>query len=249
MPQIVLLRHGESDWNLSNRFSGWTDIDLTDTGRDEAARSGKLLAKEGFTFDVAYTSVLKRAIRTLWIVLDEMDLMWIPVVRNWRLNERHYGALQGLNKAETAAEHGDEQVLIWRRSYDVPPPPLEPSDNRHPGHDARYASISQTELPLTEALSDTVTRFVPYWEDTIRPDIEAGKRVLIVAHGNSLRALVKHLDNMSNEDVIDLNIPTGIPLVYDLDDRLSPLGHRYLGDQAEVQAAMAAVAAQGKSQQ
>lgn len=247
MPQVVLLRHGESDWNLSNRFSGWTDVDLTDTGREEAARSGRLLQEEGFTFDVAYTSVLKRAIRTLWIVLDEMDLMWLPVIRDWRLNERHYGALQGLNKAETAAEHGEEQVLLWRRSYDVPPPALSPDDERHPGRDPRYASIPADEMPLTEALKETVARFVPYWESTIAPDIRAGKRVLIVAHGNSLRALVKHLDNISDADIIDLNIPTGVPLVYDLADDLTPLGSRYLGDQAVVEAAVAAVAAQGRA--
>ena len=247
MPQVVLLRHGESDWNLSNRFSGWTDVDLTDTGREEAARSGRLLLEEGFTFDVAYTSVLKRAIRTLWIVLDEMDLMWIPVVRDWRLNERHYGALQGLNKAETAAEHGEEQVLLWRRSYDVPPPALTPDDERHPGRDPRYASIPEGEMPLTESLKETVARFVPYWESTIAPDIRAGRRVLVVAHGNSLRALVKHLDNISDADIIDLNIPTGVPLVYDLADDLTPQGSRYLGDQAAVEAAVAAVAAQGRA--
>ena len=249
MHQVVLLRHGESDWNLSNRFSGWTDIDLTDTGREEAARSAKLLLEEGLTFDVAYTSVLKRAIRTLWIVLDDMDLMWIPVIRNWRLNERHYGALQGLNKAETAEKHGDEQVLLWRRSYDVPPPELEPDDERHPGRDPRYASIPSGDMPLTEALKDTVARFVPYWRDVIAPDIAAGKRVLIVAHGNSLRALVKHLDGISDADIIDLNIPTGVPLVYDLDDDLRPTGSRYLGDQAAIEEAMAAVAAQGKAAQ
>ena len=249
MPQVVLLRHGESDWNLSNRFSGWTDVDLTDTGREEATRSGQLLVEEGFTFDVAYTSVLKRAIRTLWIVLDEMDLMWLPVIRNWRLNERHYGALQGLNKAETAAEHGEEQVLLWRRSYDVPPPAFDPGDERHPGREARYASLTASEMPLTESLKETVARFAPYWEGTVAPDIRAGKRVLIVAHGNSLRALVKHLDNISDSDIIDLNIPTGVPLVYDLDDNLTPTGHRYLGDQAAVEQAMAAVAAQGKASQ
>lgn len=247
MPQVVLLRHGESDWNLSNRFSGWTDVDLTDTGREEAARSGRLLLEEGFTFDVAYTSVLKRAIRTLWVVLDEMDLMWLPVIRDWRLNERHYGALQGLNKAETAAEHGEEQVLLWRRSYDVPPPALTPDDERHPGRDRRYNAIPDGEMPLTEALKETVARFVPYWESAIAPDIRAGKRVLIVAHGNSLRALVKHLDNISDADIIDLNIPTGVPLVYDLADDLTPQGSRYLGDQAAVEAAVAAVAAQGRA--
>ena len=247
MPQIVLLRHGESEWNLSNRFSGWTDVDLTDTGREEAARSAQLLAEEGFTFDVAYTSVLKRAVRTLWIVLDGMDLMWIPVVRDWRLNERHYGALQGLNKAETAERHGDEQVLLWRRSYDVPPPELDPGDERHPARDPRYASADAATLPLTEALKDTVARFVPYWESVIAPDVAAGRRVLIVAHGNSLRALVKHLDGISDADIIDLNIPTGVPLVYDLDDDLRPTGSRYLGDQAAIAEAVAAVAAQGKA--
>ncbi len=247
MPQVVLLRHGESDWNLSNRFSGWTDVDLTDTGREEAARSGRVLLEEGFTFDVAYTSVLKRAIRTLWLVLDEMDLMWIPVVRDWRLNERHYGALQGLNKAETAAEHGEEQVLLWRRSYDVPPPALTTDDERHPGRDPRYGSVPASEMPLTESLKETVARFVPYWESTIAPDIRAGRRVLIVAHGNSLRALVKHLDNISDAEIIDLNIPTGVPLVYDLADDLTPQGSRYLGDQAAVEAAVAAVAAQGRA--
>lgn len=247
MPQLVLLRHGESDWNLTNRFSGWTDVDLTDTGRNEASNSGKLLLEEGFGFDVAYTSVLKRAIHTLWIVLDEMDLAWIPVIRDWRLNERHYGALQGLNKAETAAKHGDEQVLVWRRSYDTPPPELDPTDERHPSRDPRYASIPSQQLPLTESLKGTVARFVPYWEGTIAPDIRAGKRVLVVAHGNSLRALVKHLDGISDNDIIDLNIPTGVPLVYELDDRLRPISHRYLGDQAAIEQAMASVAAQGKA--
>ena len=225
MPQVVLLRHGESDWNLSNRFSGWTDVDLTGTGREEAARSARLLLEEGFTFDVAYTSVLKRAIRTLWIVLDEMDLMWLPVIRDWRLNERHYGALQGLNKAETAAEHGEEQVLLWRRSYDVPPPALTPDDERHPGQDRRYNAVPDGEMPLTESLKETVARFVPYWESAIAPDIRAGKRVLIVAHGNSLRALVKHLDNISDADIIDLNIPTGVP------PRLRPGGRPHAAGQ------------------
>ena len=247
MHQVVLLRHGESEWNLTNRFSGWTDIDLTEQGVKEARAGGQLLKDEGFTFDIAYTSVLKRAIRTLWLVLDEMDLMWLPVVRNWRLNERHYGALQGLNKAETAAEHGDEQVLIWRRSYDVPPPALEQKDERNPGHDPRYNSLSREELPLTESLKECVERFVPYWQQTIAPDIIAGKRVLIAAHGNSLRALVKYLDDVSDEDIVDLNIPTGVPLVYELDDTLKPISHRYLGDAAEIEAAMAAVAAQGKA--
>ena len=247
MYQVVLLRHGESEWNLSNQFSGWTDVDLTDNGRREAKAAGELLKSEGFTFDVAYTSVLKRAIRTLWIVMDEMDLMWMPVVRNWRLNERHYGALQGLNKAETAAKHGDEQVLIWRRSYDVPPPALEVTDARHPRNDQRYASLSDTDLPATESLKECVARFVPYWENTIGPDIKAGKRVIITAHGNSLRALVKYLDNISEADIIDLNIPTGAPLVYELDQDLAPISHRYLGDQSAIDAAMAAVAAQGKA--
>ena len=249
MHQVVLLRHGESVWNLENRFSGWTDVDLTDTGREEAARSGKLLLDEGFTFDAAYTSVLKRAVRTLWIVLDEMDLMWIPVVRSWRLNERHYGALQGLNKAETAAEHGEEQVQVWRRSFDVPPPALEPTDPRHPRNDQRYAGLTPDELPLTESLEQTIARFVPYWSGTIAPEIEAGKRVLIAAHGNSLRALVKHLDNVSDEEIVDLNIPTGVPLVYDLDDDLRPVGHRYLGDAEEIERAMAQVASQGRAPQ
>jgi 2,3-bisphosphoglycerate-dependent phosphoglycerate mutase len=248
MPQIVLLRHGESEWNLSNRCSGWTDVDLTETGIAEARSAGQLLKNEGLTFDMAFTSVLKRAIRTLWLVMDEMDLMWIPVGRDWRLNERHYGALQGLNKPETAAKHGDEQVLIWRRSYDTPPPALEPSDDRHPGKDLRYSTLSPTELPLTESLKDTVARFLPYWESAIAPEIKAGKRVLITAHGNSLRALVKHLDNVTDADIIDLNIPTGVPLVYDLDSNLNPLSSRYLGDQAAIEAAMASVAAQGKSQ-
>ncbi len=247
MPQLVLLRHGESTWNLENRFTGWTDVDLTETGREEARTAGQALKEEGFTFDIAYTSVLKRAIRTLWIVQDEMDLMWIPVVRHWRLNERHYGALQGLNKAETAAQHGEEQVKIWRRSFDVPPPPLESDDPRYPGKDPRYAGLTRSELPLTESLKDTIARFLPYWQSTIGPDVRAGKRVLIVAHGNSLRALVKHLDGISNQEIIELNIPTGIPLVYDLDDDLGPLGHRYLGSAEMVEQAMTQVASQGKA--
>jgi 2,3-bisphosphoglycerate-dependent phosphoglycerate mutase len=247
MPQIVLLRHGESEWNLTNLFSGWVDVDLTETGVKEARSAGTLLKAEGFTFDAVYTSVLKRAIRTMWLVLDEMDLMWLPVHRSWRLNERHYGALQGLNKAETAAEHGEEQVLIWRRSYDVPPPALTEDDERHPGRDPRYASLTKAELPLSESLKDTAARFIPHWGNVIAPDIRAGKRVLVVAHGNSLRALVKHLDEVSETDIIDLNIPTGVPLVYDLDDDLKPLGHRYLGDAAAIEAAMTQVAAQGKA--
>ena len=245
MYQVVLLRHGESEWNLSNRFSGWKDVDLTETGRVEAAEAGRLLKADGYEFDIAYTSVLKRAIRTLWIVLDEMDLMWIPVIRDWRLNERSYGALQCLNKAETAAEHGDEQVLIWRRSYDVPPPALDRADERHPANDRRYASLSKDELPDTESLKTTVARFVPYWEQTIAPQIKAGERVLITAHGNSLRALVKYLDNVSDEEIVDLNIPTGAPLLYELDDDLKPISHRYLGDPEAIAKAMAAVAAQG----
>lgn len=247
MPQLVLLRHGESEWNLTNLFSGWVDVDLTETGIQEARSAGTLLKAEGCTFDAVYTSVLKRAIRTMWLVLDEMDLMWLPVHRSWRLNERHYGALQGLNKAETAAEHGEEQVLIWRRSYDVPPPALTEDDERHPGRDPRYAGLTKAELPLSESLKDTAARFIPHWRDVIAPDIRAGKRVLVVAHGNSLRALVKHLDEVSEIDIIDLNIPTGVPLVYDLDDDLKPLGRRYLGDAAAIEAAMAQVAAQGKA--
>lgn len=245
MYQVVLLRHGESEWNLSNRFSGWKDVDLTETGRAEAIAAGRLLKGEGFDFDLAYTSVLRRAIRTLWIVLDEMELMWIPVVRDWRLNERSYGALQGLNKAETAAEHGEEQVLIWRRSYDVPPPALDRTDERHPANDRRYATLTKEELPDTESLKTTVSRFVPYWHQIIAPQIKAGKRVLITAHGNSLRALVKYLDNVSDEDIIDLNIPTGAPLLYELDGELKPITHRYLGDPDAIAEAMASVAAQG----
>jgi 2,3-bisphosphoglycerate-dependent phosphoglycerate mutase len=244
--KLVLIRHGESDWNRENRFTGWTDVDLSDKGRKEALEGAQVLKRDGFIFDVAYTSVLKRAIRTLWIVLDEMDLMWIPVYRSWRLNERHYGALQGLNKAETAAKFGEAQVKIWRRSYDVPPPALEENDPRYPGRDPRYASLSKDELPLTECLKDTVARFLPLWHNTIAPEIRSGKRVLIAAHGNSLRALVKYLDNVSEEDIVELNIPTGMPLVYELDDELKPLKHYYLGDPEKVKAAMEAVAAQGK---
>jgi len=246
MHRLVLLRHGESVWNQENRFTGWTDVDLNDKGLAEAREAGRLMAAEKFEFDNARTSVLKRAIRTLWIALDEMDLMWIPVHRSWRLNERHYGALQGLNKAETAAQHGEAQVKIWRRSYDTPPPPLTPDDPRHPSRDRRYASLSPSELPLTESLKDTVARFLPYWHDAIAPDIKAGKRLLIAAHGNSLRALVKYLDNVSEQDILDVNIPTGIPLVYLLNEDLKPLQKYYLGDQEAVQAKMAAVANQGK---
>ncbi len=247
MTKLVLVRHGESTWNQENRFTGWTDVDLTEKGLAEARKAGQLLKSEGFIFDIAYTSVLKRAIRTLWTILDEMDLMWVPVVRDWRLNERHYGALQGLNKAETAAKYGEEQVLIWRRAYDIAPPPLEPGDERWPGHDPRYKDLPKTDLPLTECLADTVRRFMPLWNDVIAPQIKAGKRVIIAAHGNSLRALVKYLDNISNEDIVNLNIPTGMPIVYDLDDDLKPLGHRYLGDPEEVRKAMEAVASQGKA--
>jgi len=244
--KLVLVRHGESDWNKQNRFTGWTDVDLSEKGREEAREGGQVLKREGFTFDVAYTSVLKRAIRTLWSVLDEMDLMWIPVYRSWRLNERHYGALQGLNKAETAEKFGEAQVKIWRRSYDIPPPALEESDERFPGRDPRYASLSKQELPLTECLKDTVARFMPLWQDTIAPEIRKGKKVLIAAHGNSLRALVKYLDNISEAEIVELNIPTGMPLVYELDDDLKPIRHYYLGDPDKVKAAMEAVAAQGK---
>jgi 2,3-bisphosphoglycerate-dependent phosphoglycerate mutase len=246
MIKLVLLRHGESTWNRENRFTGWTDVDLSDKGRQEAKEAGEVLRASGYTFDVAYTSVLKRAIRTLWIVLDEMDLMWIPVHRSWRLNERHYGALQGLNKAETAAKFGEEQVKIWRRSYDIRPPALTPEDERYPGRDPRYASLSKSELPLTECLKDTVIRFLPLWQETIVPEIQAGKRVLIAAHGNSLRALVKYLDHISDQDIVELNIPTGMPLVYELDDNLKAVNRYYLGDPEKVKAAMDAVAAQGK---
>jgi 2,3-bisphosphoglycerate-dependent phosphoglycerate mutase len=247
MLRLVLLRHGESTWNRENRFTGWTDVDLTEKGRAEARDAGRLMAAERFEFDVAYTSVLKRAIRTLWIALDEMDLMWIPEHRSWRLNERHYGALQGLNKAETAAQHGEAQVKIWRRSYDIAPPPLTPDDPRHPSHDRRYSGLLASELPLTESLKDTVARFLPHWHETIAPDIRAGRKVLIAAHGNSLRALVKYLDNVPDEEIVELNIPTGIPLVYLLNDDLQPLQKFYLGDQEAVKAAAAAVADQGKA--
>ena len=246
MKKLVLIRHGESDWNRENRFTGWTDVDLSEKGLAEAHEGGCVLKAGGYVFDVAYTSVLKRAIRTLWIVLDEMDLMWIPVVRTWRLNERHYGALQGLNKAETAAKFGEDQVKVWRRSYDVPPPALEPADERYPGHDPRYKTLTKQELPLTECLKDTVARFLPYWHETVAPAVRRGERVLIAAHGNSLRALVKYLDNVSDEEIIGLNIPTGVPLVYELDDDLKPIRHYYLGDQEKIKAAMDAVAAQGR---
>jgi 2,3-bisphosphoglycerate-dependent phosphoglycerate mutase len=247
MYKLVLLRHGESDWNRENRFTGWTDVDLSQTGIGEAHRAGRALLDRGLTFDVAYTSLLKRAIRTLWIVLDEMDLMWIPVHRSWRLNERHYGALQGLNKAETAAKHGEQQVKVWRRSYDVPPPALDPSDSRHPGHDRRYAGLAAAELPRTESLKDTVARFLPYWRETIAPAVRAGNRVLIAAHGNSLRALVKHLDGISDNDIVELNIPTGIPLLYELDADLRPIRHEYLGSPEQVREAQEAVSRQGQA--
>ncbi len=247
MKTLVLLRHGESTWNRENRFTGWTDVDLTERGVAEARRAGQQLGEEGLQFDVAYTSVLKRAIRTLWIVLDELDQMWIPVHRSWRLNERHYGALQGLNKAETARKYGDQQVLVWRRSYDTPPPTLDSSDERFPGSEPRYADLDPRDIPLTECLEDTVARFLPFWHETIAPDMRAGKRVIIAAHGNSLRALVKYLDDVSDEDIVSLNIPTGVPLVYELDDSLKPVSSRYLGDADEVQQAMQAVANQGRS--
>jgi 2,3-bisphosphoglycerate-dependent phosphoglycerate mutase len=246
MIKLVLLRHGESTWNKENRFTGWTDVDLSERGREEAAAAGRLLKEGGYTFDVAYTSVLKRAIRTLGIALDTMDLLWVPVTKDWRLNERHYGALQGLNKAETAAKHGEEQVKIWRRAYDIPPPPLAPDDSRHPYRDPRYANLPASALPLTESLKDTVARVVPYWQSSIAPEIRSGRRVLIAAHGNSLRALVMHLDNMSDADIVELNIPTGIPLVYELHDDLSPIRHYYLGDPAAAAAAAARVAGQSK---
>jgi 2,3-bisphosphoglycerate-dependent phosphoglycerate mutase len=247
MYKVVLLRHGESEWNRENRFTGWTDVDLSEKGLGEAKAAGKLLKAEGFTFDIGFTSVLKRAIRTQALALDEMDLLWIPIIRDWRLNERHYGGLQGLNKAETAAKYGEQQVKIWRRSYDIPPPPLETSDPRFPGHDRRYANLTPAELPKTECLKDTVARFLPMWHEVIAPTIKSGKRVMIAAHGNSLRALVKYLDNISEGEIIELNIPTGIPLVYELDDNLKPIKHYYLGDQAAIAAAMNAVANQGKA--
>ena len=244
---LVLLRHGLSTWNQENRFTGWTDVDLADLGRAEAAEAGRLLKDGGYTFDIAYTSVLKRAIRTLWIALDVLDQMWIPVEKSWRLNERHYGALQGLNKAETATQYGDAQVKIWRRSFDIPPPALTSDDPRHPSRDARYASLKPGELPLTESLKDTIARFLPYWHETMAPAIRSGQRVLIAAHGNSLRALVKYLDNVPESEIVELNIPTGIPLVYELDAELRPICHYYLGDPAAAAAAAARVANQAKT--
>ncbi len=246
MYKIVLLRHGESIWNKENRFTGWTDVDLSEKGIEEAKKCGQLLKKEGFTFDMAFTSVLKRAIRTLWLTLDQMDLMWIPVHNTWRLNERHYGGLQGLNKSETAAKYGEDQVLIWRRSYDIQPPALEVTDERYPGNDPRYKNMDKKDLPLTECLKDTVARFLPYWHETIAPKVKEGKKVIIAAHGNSLRALVKYLDNVSDEAIVQLNIPTGMPLVYELDKDLKPIKSYYLGDPDEVAKAMASVANQGK---
>jgi 2,3-bisphosphoglycerate-dependent phosphoglycerate mutase len=247
MYKVILLRHGESTWNKENRFTGWTDVDLTDKGMEEASTAGKIMKENGFQFDVAYVSVLKRALRTLWLALEEMDQLWIPWIKTWRLNERHYGALQGLNKAETAALHGEEKVKIWRRSYDVPPPPLDKKDPRYPGNQAVYQDMDKKDIPLTECLKDTVERFLPYWHETIAPAIKSGKKVLIAAHGNSLRALVKYLDNMTDEAIIELNIPTGVPLVYELDKNLKPVKHYYLGDQETIKKAMDAVASQGKA--
>jgi 2,3-bisphosphoglycerate-dependent phosphoglycerate mutase len=246
MYKMVLLRHGESVWNKENLFTGWTDIDLSEQGKEEAIEAGKILKREGYVFDIAYTSVLKRAIRTLWIVLDEMDLMWIPVVRDWRLNERHYGALQGLNKAQTAEKYGETQVKLWRRSYDVPPPALEEKDPRWPGHDLRYSTLTKAQLPLTECLKDTVVRFLPAWHDVIAPTVRSGKRVIVVAHGNSMRALVKYLDNVSDDEIVGLNIPTGMPLVYELNEEMKPIRSYYLGDPEKVKKAMESVANQAK---
>ena len=247
MYKLVLIRHGESTWNLENRFTGWTDVDLTDTGIAQAKAAGALLKAENFDFDLAYTSVLKRATRTLWHVLDEMDRTWLPVVHSWRLNERHYGALQGLNKAETAKKYGDAQVLAWRRSYDTPPPALSPDDERYEGRDRRYAKLQAGEVPLTECLKDTVARVLPFWNESMAPAIKAGKRVVMAAHGNSIRALIKYLDEVSDEAIVELNIPNGIPLVYELDAQLKPIRHYYLGDSDSIAKAAAAVAAQGKA--
>ncbi|MFH1092789.1 MAG: 2,3-diphosphoglycerate-dependent phosphoglycerate mutase [Candidatus Omnitrophota bacterium] len=248
MYKVVLLRHGESTWNKENKFTGWTDVDLSVKGIVEAKEAAKTLKKERYSFDIAFTSVLKRAIRTLWITLDGMDLMWIPVFRSWRLNERHYGALQGLNKAETAAKYGDAQVLVWRRSYDIAPPALKKTDPRYPGNNPRYKDMDKKDIPLTECLKDTVARFLPYWHETISPAIKSGKRVLIAAHGNSLRALVKYLDNVSEEEIVELNIPTGVPLVYELNKDLRPIKHYYLGNEQAIANAMKAVANQGKAE-
>jgi 2,3-bisphosphoglycerate-dependent phosphoglycerate mutase len=247
MYKIVLVRHGESVWNKENKFTGWTDVDLSEKGKQEAQAAGQLLKKENFTFDLAYTSVLKRAVKTLWSILDEMDLQWIEVIRNWKLNERHYGALQGLNKAETAAKYGEDKVKIWRRSYDIPPMSLDKKDDRYPGNDIRYSTLSDTELPLTECLKDTVARVVPYWEKVIIPSIKSGRKIIIAAHGNSLRALVKHLDKIDDAEIVNLNIPTAMPLVYELDKDMNPIKHCYLGDPEAVKKAMDAVANQGKA--
>ena len=247
MHKLVLIRHGESTWNLENRFTGWTDVDLTETGVAQAKNAGVLLRNEGYDFDLAYTSVLKRATRTLWHTLDEMDRTWLPVVHSWRLNERHYGALQGLNKAETAKKYGDEQVLVWRRSYDTPPPPLAPNDERSERSDRRYAKLPPDQVPLTECLKDTVERVLPFWNESMAPAIRAGKRIVVAAHGNSIRALVKYLDDVSDSDIVGLNIPNGIPLVYELDANLKPLTHYYLGDREAAEKAAAAVGAQGKA--
>lgn len=247
MYKVVLLRHGESVWNKENRFTGWTDVDLSEKGIEEAKSAGRMMKEAGYFFDIAYTSVLKRAIRTLWLALEEMDQMWLPIVNSWRLNERHYGSLQGLNKAEMATKFGEEQVHMWRRSYDVPPPALEITDERYPGKDPRYAMLSKRDLPSSECLKDTVVRFLPFWLETIAPAVKSGKRVLITAHGNSLRALVKYLDNVPDDEIVGLNIPTGIPLVYELDDQLEPIKHYYLASQEELEKAIAAVKNQGKA--
>ncbi len=247
MYKIVLIRHGESIWNKENKFTGWADVGLSEKGKEEAIKAGQQLKKEGFTFDLAYTSVLKRAIKTLWTVMDNMDLHWIPVINSWKLNERHYGALQGLNKAETAAKYGEDQVKIWRRSYDTPPPALEKNDERFPGNDPRYATLTEKELPLTECLKDTVARVIPFWESEIAPKIKEGRKIIIAAHGNSLRALVKYLDNISDKDIVNLNIPTAMPLVYELDENLKPIKNYYIGDPEAVKKAMEAVANQGKA--
>ena len=247
MHKLVLIRHGESTWNLENRFTGWTDVDLTPTGVEQAKTAGRLLKADGYEFDIAYTSVLKRAIRTLWLTLDEMDRQWLPVVKSWRLNERHYGALQGLNKADMAKQYGDDQVLVWRRSYDTPPPALEPTDPRCERGDLRYAKIDPKDVPLTECLKDTVARVIPFWNESMAPAIKAGKRLVVAAHGNSIRALVKYLDNISDSDIVGLNIPNGIPLVYELDANLKPIRHYYLGDAEAAAKAAAAVASQGKA--
>ena len=247
MHKLVLIRHGESTWNLENRFTGWTDVDLTPTGVSQAMSAGKLLKAEGYEFDLAYTSVLKRAIHTLWYALDEMDRTWLPVVKSWRLNERHYGGLQGLNKADMAKQYGDEQVLVWRRSYDTPPPALDAADPRSERSDRRYADLDASQVPLTECLQDTVARVLPFWNDTMAPAIRSGQRLLVSAHGNSIRALVKYLDNIADDDIVGLNIPNGIPLVYELDDDLKPIRHYYLGDAEAAAKAAAAVASQGKA--